>query len=334
MNFARWLSQKYPWSLRLLLLLALVTLLGGVYLSISPWGPGVKQIDAISGLVQKTSSDEAIPNPAEGKDSTNKIIDEKSKTATQDYEPQVEEDTEQFGYRAIGENGPAVHRPLIAIVIDDLGLNESNTEAAIALPSYVTLSFLPYARSLDVHTSLARAAGHELLVHIPMEPMNPVFDPGPNALLTSHEESEIVKRLQWHLAQFDGYVGVNNHMGSRFTAWTVGMRAVMGELKRRDLFFLDSRTTAATVGTPVAHEIGVPYLYRNVFLDNNLTPDAIAQQLRLTEEIAKNNGFAVAIGHPKKATLNALKKWLPSLSERGFDPVSLTHVLKYETSRK
>tara|TARA_B100001123_G_scaffold226932_1_gene255369 strand:+ start:2949 stop:3953 length:1005 start_codon:yes stop_codon:yes gene_type:complete len=334
MNFGRWITKKHSWWLRLLLLLALVALLAVLYLSLSPWSTSVQQIDAISGLAHKSSLDEAIPIPAERKASTKNNIDEKSESATLDFEPQVEETFGQTSHQAIGEDSPVAHKPLIAIVIDDLGLNESNTEAAIALPSYVTLSFLPYSRSLSVHTSSARAAGHELLAHIPMEPMSSVFDPGPNALLTSHEESEITKRLRWHLAQFSGYVGVNNHMGSRFTAWAIGMRAVMGELKKRDLFFLDSRTTAATIGKPVAHEIGVPYLYRNVFLDNDPDPDAIAQQLLLTEEIAKNNGFVVAIGHPKKVTLNALKTWLPSLSDRGFNPVSLTHVLEYETSRR
>ena len=209
-------------------------------------------------------------------------------------------------------------RALIAIVIDDLGLNRAGTARAIDLPGPLTLAFLPYAEALPAQTARARAAGHELLMHQPMEPIDDDEDPGPYALMTGQDEAEILRRLRWGLDRFEGYVGVNNHMGSRFTTWAPGMRAVMGELGARGLLFLDSRTITNSLGDAMAQEAGVPHLRRHVFLDNDLDVEAIEAQLRLTEEIARRDGYAIAIGHPQEATLAALEGWLPGLRERGF----------------
>src|SRR3546814_10885137 len=108
--------------------------------------------------------------------------------------------------------------PFVAILIDDAGLDRKDTARAIALPGPITLSFMTYANELAAQSQAARAAGHELMLHMPMEPLDlPRNDPGPNALLMKLDSAEIQRRLDWDLARFDGYVGVNNHMGSRFT---------------------------------------------------------------------------------------------------------------------
>ena len=213
---------------------------------------------------------------------------------------------------------------MIAIVIDDLGLNARRTQAAIALPPPLTLSFLAYGTDLAGLTGSARAAGHELLVHVSMQPSDPAIDPGPNALTVDLDGPEILRRLRWALNSFDGYVGINNHMGSRFTADAQGMDIVLGELRSRGLLFLDSFTSGRSVGFERARSQRVPAAIRHVFLDNDRSAAAIEAALREVERVAESGGVAVAIGHPYPETLAALEAWLPTLSEAGFAQVPLS----------
>ncbi len=166
---------------------------------------------------------------------------------------------------------PSEGRPMIAVVIDDMGMNRAMSDRAVRLPAGVTLSYLPYASEIGRQTAAARARGHELIVHVPMAPEG-TANPGPNALFPSLAPEEIARRLDWALARFSGYVGINNHEGSRFTADAPGMEIVLGTLKRRGLLFLDSRTTPRTVAPGIAHRMGLPFAQRNVFLDDDPTP--------------------------------------------------------------
>ena len=217
--------------------------------------------------------------------------------------------------------------PQIAIVIDDAGVDRKRTAAAIALPAPVTIAFLTYAGALPKQVKAARDAGHEIMVHMAMEPLNSSVDPGPNVLLSKSDEAEILKRLTWGLDRFTGYVGINNHMGSRFTADPVGMNVVMRELKRRGLLFLDSRTSGSSVGPSVALANDVPFTQRNIFLDNVPTLEAVNTQLRLMEQFARRNGYAVAIGHPRDATITALSQWMAVIAEKGFVLVPISTIV-------
>ena len=209
-------------------------------------------------------------------------------------------------------------RPMIALVFDDLGLDRKRTERAIGLPGPLTLSFLPYAADLQAQTRAARAAGHELLVHMPMEPLAANLDAGPGALLVKLPPDEILRRLDRGLAAFDGYVGINNHMGSRFTSDRAAMAPVLGELQRRGLLFLDSVTAGSTVGSALAATLKLPHAQRNVFLDDDLSPAAVQASLARLEQVARHSGMAVAIGHPHDVTLDAVAAWLPGLAAKGF----------------
>jgi polysaccharide deacetylase 2 family uncharacterized protein YibQ len=211
----------------------------------------------------------------------------------------------------------------VVIVIDDMGIDRRRSDAVVALPGRLTLAWLPYARDLPAQTAAARQAGHELIVHVPMEPEGEA-DPGPDALLTTLPAEELRRRLARGLSAFDGFVGINNHMGSRFTAHASGMDVVFGELAARGLFFLDSRTTAATVAPAMAARHRVPMATRNVFLDHQQTPAFVEAALRKVEEVARAEGLAIAIGHPHDVTTRALARWLPTLPEKGIHliPVS------------
>jgi polysaccharide deacetylase 2 family uncharacterized protein YibQ len=219
-------------------------------------------------------------------------------------------------------------RPMIAVVIDDMGLNRSLSRKAAELRAPLTLSYLPYGEELPAQTAAARARGHELLVHLQMAPEAASRDAGPNALVLGLPPAELERRLDWALTRFPGFVGVNNHMGSRFTADEAGMSVVLSRLKVRGLLFLDSRTTPHTVGPQVARRIGLPFAERNVFLDNMETEDAVRAQIAELEAAARNHGIAVAIGHPKEATIAALAPWLETLSSRGFQLVPLSVIVR------
>lgn len=221
---------------------------------------------------------------------------------------------------------------LIAIILDDMGLDRARGLRVISLPPPITLSFLPYGRDAPALAILARQRGHEVLLHMPMQPVGRE-DPGPQALTTDLTAIEIRTRVGAALDRFGDAIGLNNHMGSKFTADRLLMSSVMAELAARGLVFVDSRTANATEAVPAAAEHNVPTAVRDVFLDNEITPAAIARQLEEAERVAKRRGAAIAIGHPHDATIAALTQWLPGLSERGLQAVPVSAVIRRATLR-
>lgn len=230
----------------------------------------------------------------------------------------------RFAARAETANG----RPMIAIVLDDLGIDKRRGRRAIELPAPVTLAFLPYASELAEQTAQARSRGHELLVHLPMQPHGSGWDPGPNVLDIDLGAEEVRRRIEWSLRQFDGFVGVNNHMGSRFTESAEGMREVAEAMHRHGLLFLDSLTSARSVGESTARGYGVPTTSRDVFLDNTDTAAEVELRLAAAERVARETGSAIAIGHPRDATLAVLDAWIPRARAAGFVLVPLTAVVE------
>jgi len=227
---------------------------------------------------------------------------------------------------------PLDGRPMIALVIDDLGIDKKRSARAIALKGPLTLSFLAYASDIKRQTAAARAAGHELLLHISMEPTSKYVDPGPHVLKTALSAAELRRRLEWGFSRFDAFVGINNHMGSKFTAYPAGMQVVMEELRRRGLLFLDSRTSRASVGAEIARRMGVPYAERNIFLDHVNDAAVVESRLAETERLAQRKGYAVAISHPRDSTFKALVPWLRGIEAKGFRLVPLSAVVRGVTA--
>lgn len=220
--------------------------------------------------------------------------------------------------------------PLIAIVIDDVGIDQTGTIHAVRLPPPLTLAFIPYGFNLEELTREARRHGHELLVHMPMEPSGRIADPGPNALLTSLPSGEIMRRFRWGLTRFDGYVGVSNHMGSRFMSRSDLVKPVLDEVERRGLLFLDSWTRADTAGTELARGMGLPNTRRDVFLDNEQTVEEVTMRLAQLEKLARRKGYAVGLGHPHEVTLDVLAKWIPEARARGITLVPISTIVRLD----
>ncbi|MDR3441006.1 divergent polysaccharide deacetylase family protein [Telmatospirillum sp.] len=219
-------------------------------------------------------------------------------------------------------------RPMIAVIIDDMGLDKRRSEKILQLSGPLTVSFMSYAEDLPRQTGEAKARGHELMMHVPMEPVAEGMDPGPGALLVNLSPEETRKRIVDDLDRFHGYVGINNHMGSKFTAYAPGMQLVMDELRQRGLLFVDSLTTDHSVGLALAQKDGIPAAARNVFLDNAGDLPSVQGQLGKLEEMARKKGTAVAIGHPRDATIAALTAWLPTLAGKGLVLVPVTEVVR------
>ncbi|AUG53025.1 divergent polysaccharide deacetylase family protein [Thalassospira marina] len=218
--------------------------------------------------------------------------------------------------------------PVIAIVIDDAGIDKPRTERAAELPGPITISYLPYATHLAEQVATARKRGHEIMLHMPMEPTSTVVDPGPHALLTSYDKVAILNEMTWMLDRFSGYVGINNHMGSKFTSDPERMAVVMQVMKARGLMFLDSRTSAKSVGYQEAQKFSVPAIERDVFIDDADDAAKISEMLDRVEHVASKRGYAVAIGHPRDLTLAALNKWIPKMQAAGFIFVPATDIIR------
>ena len=215
----------------------------------------------------------------------------------------------------------------IAIVIDDVGMNLSQSRAAINLPSEVTLALLPYAETVRPLAREADQQGHELIIHTPMEALNGEMNLGSMALLSEMDFAEFEAEFRKITGSFEGYVGVNNHMGSKLTQDPEAMGYLMDLLKQEGLYFLDSKTIHTSVAAKMAQAYDIPYAERDVFLDHEQTPEFIAKAFRNLERIAREQGQAIAIGHPKEITLQALREWIPTLADKGYELVPLSALM-------
>jgi hypothetical protein len=214
----------------------------------------------------------------------------------------------------------------VALVIDDLGTSVEELHPLEGLGVPVTYSVLPYGDQTPEVVSELRQRRAEILLHLPMEPKNGE-DPGPGALLQGMSDEELKEKTLAALRAVPGAVGVNNHMGSKLSEEEGPMTAVLRVLAARGLFFLDSRTSAQTVGYKVARELGVPAAERQVFLDGDPTPEAIESQFQRLLALARTHGSAIAIGHPHPETLAALEREVPKARAEGYEFVPVSYLL-------
>ena len=221
------------------------------------------------------------------------------------------------------------YEAMAVIVIDDLGYDLSKVQeiADIGLP--ITVAVIPYLPDSKKSAIMAGERGLEVIVHMPMEPTNVAEnDPGEYALLVGMKHKDIMDRVSGAFAEVPGAVGLNNHMGSRFTEDREGMESAISVVKDRGLFFLDSKTSPKSVAYSTASSLGVRAVERSVFLDNEQDEEHIKAQLDRLVELAKKRKIAVAIGHPYKETIKVLKENASELESRGVKLVNLSDIVK------
>jgi polysaccharide deacetylase 2 family uncharacterized protein YibQ len=207
----------------------------------------------------------------------------------------------------------------IAIVVGGLGIDADATRNAIAaLPGDVTLAFAPYDQKLAADVASARAAGHELLLQIPLEPFNyPKIDPGPNTLTADASPAENQGRLRWLLGRMTNYVGVVNYLGARFTAEEGALAPVMQEIASRGLLYLDDGSSARSQAAAVAGN-STPFLRADVVLDADLDPAAIDDRLSQLQAIARQRGYAIATATAFPATVDRVNNFIKIAANKGI----------------
>lgn len=218
----------------------------------------------------------------------------------------------------------------IAIVIDDMGVAADNSQAVIDhLPKEITLAFLPYGEATMAQAKAAFKRGNDIMIHLPMQPHRKTANPGPHALYADDVTAQLERKIRLNFKDLKNMsVGVNNHMGSKFTESLSGMRTVLEAVDKEHMFFLDSITTGNSATDTARTGLNLPILKRHVFLDHEVTPEFINTALAKAESHAKKHGAAIAIGHPYPATTEAIAAWAPTLAEKNISLVPISNLLQ------
>lgn len=226
--------------------------------------------------------------------------------------------------RPLPADTPADRR--IALVVSGMGISESATAHAIeVLPPEVTLSFAPYGGALQSWIGKARAAGHEVLLELPMEPFGyPQNDPGPYTLLTTLKPSENISRLDWLMSRFTGYAGVMNYQGARFTASATALKPVMSTLVSRGLLYVDNGASARSLAPQLADDLNMASVQATRIVDRVQSPEVIATSLDMLEQTARETGRALGVASGFPVTVDALAQWTAALKSEGYTLVPVT----------
>ena len=220
----------------------------------------------------------------------------------------------------------------IAILVTGLGLADSPPANVLkGLPPSISVAYGAYGRSLQDGVTVARADGHEVLLQIPLEPNNyPTENPGPHTLLTTLPPAENMKRLQWLMSRYTGYVGVTNLMGAKFEATQNALTPVLEEVKARGLLYVDDGSAQGSTAGQIASTIGLDYSAATVQI-NDASPADIAKQLAKLESEAKEKGAAIGVVKAKPATLKQIAEWASKVQSKGFVLVPVSAVVRSQS---
>jgi len=212
---------------------------------------------------------------------------------------------------------PVDGKPRVAIIIDDLGYQKRLADRFLDLDAVLTVSLLPHSPFQNHIAESAHVKGIEIMLHLPMEPHEyPEVDAGPGTLLTGMSPDQLIDQLTRNVEAIPHVQGVNNHMGSKLTEDSDKMHQIFITLKKRGLYYIDSRTTSETVSEPAAHLFQVPFGQRDVFIDHLPEPGFIRKQLEHLVRIAQSRGKAIGIAHPHQVTYDVLHEMLPELKKK------------------
>ncbi|MCC5910139.1 MAG: divergent polysaccharide deacetylase family protein [Clostridiaceae bacterium] len=214
----------------------------------------------------------------------------------------------------------------VAIIIDDFGNSGDGTKEMLAIPRPLTCAVIPFLPYTKEDATLAHEGGHEVIIHVPMEPHvgNPKWlgEKGITTMLSTEEIKNIIREA---IEEVPYAVGINNHMGSKVTEDKRIISAIIEILKEKNMYIVDSKTSTNSIVRQTAEEYKIPILERNVFLDNEKNVESIKKQIKILGELAIKHGTAIAIGHvgPEggKVTAEAIKEMIPILEEMGVEIV-------------
>jgi polysaccharide deacetylase 2 family uncharacterized protein YibQ len=218
--------------------------------------------------------------------------------------------------------------PRIALIIGGLGVSSATSADAInKLPPAVTFGFVPYAGNVASMVARARGGGHELLLQVPMEPFEyPDNDPGPQTLLTSLTPQQNIDRLYWIMSRFQGYVGLINTMGARFTVSEPAFAPILRETAKRGLLYVDDGSNPRSIAARVAGADNLPFAHADVVIDSVPTPAEVDRALGRLEMAARERGVAVGIASPLPVSIDHIAKWAKAAESRGLLLVPISAV--------
>jgi hypothetical protein len=218
--------------------------------------------------------------------------------------------------------------PKAAFIIDDLGYETEVAKKMMELEFPVALSILPFLQYSEFTAEEGEKNNKEIMLHLPMEANNSGADPGPGAIKSDMSEEEIRQAVRDCIFNFPYIIGVNNHMGSKITEDREIMEIVLEEIKKYNLFFIDSVTTKDSIAYEVAREMEIKSAVRSVFLDNENDMDYIKGQMLEVQETALREGEVIAIGHSRINTFYVLKRMIPELIKAGIEIVPVSELVK------
>ena len=288
--------------------------------------PGAKTvtiIDGISGKRQDVVIGDAAQSPA-GRSVEEKLIESSPQGAIPIVGPDGARAADAYARPVKGTpTGPRV-----AIMVGGLGVSASTTGEALAkLPPAVTLGFIPYGQDLARLVARARGEGREIVLQVPMEPFDyPDNDAGPQTLLTSLPPEQNLDRLHWAMSRFQGYVGIANYMGARFTAAEQALGPVLRDAGKRGLIYLDDGTSARSLTSQIAGGANMPFAKANIVLDATPTPAEIDNALAKLESIARERGVAVGVASALPASIDRIAHWAKAAAGRGIVLVPISAV--------
>jgi polysaccharide deacetylase 2 family uncharacterized protein YibQ len=217
----------------------------------------------------------------------------------------------------------------VALIVDDMGYSLEAINELCSIDRPLTIAIIPYSPLASEIATISRQHDLEVILHLPLEAINNNEDNHSKGMITDEmSEAEVIAILDKNLDQVPYIQGVNNHMGSRITANSKLMNIILGRLRDRNLFFIDSRTTASSVAYDIAQSLNIPSAYRHVFLDGVPSESYIRRQLIELFRRAQKNGFALGICHPTKETLKVLKDSFHLVDEYGLEPVLASQIVK------
>ncbi len=241
--------------------------------------------------------------------------------------------------KSIPKTKPSVpmELPKIAIIIDDLGYDKYIAQKFLDLDAVLTFSILPHSTHAKRIARIAHSKGFDVMLHLPMEPNEyPLINPGPGVLLTSMSPDQLINQLNEDLDTIPFVKGVNNHMGSKMTTVAPQLKQIFSILKKRKLYFIDSRTTVDTLCRSSAQLLQIPFAQKDVFIDHIPKPDFVRKTLHRLIKIADIHGEAVGIGHPHTVTYEVLREMLPELKKKTIlvRASDIVHTEDYFSSRQ
>jgi hypothetical protein len=291
--------------------------------------PGSKTVTIIDGTSGKRQ-DIVVPDTRTGKSPSN--IDQRYlETTRHGPVPKIGPDGARpsgiYAQAAKATAGKA-DGPRVAIVVGGLGISAAATAEALAkLPAPVTFAFAPYGTDVDRVAARARGEGHEILLQVPMEPFDyPDSDPGPQTLLTSLTPEQNLDRLHWIMSRIQGYVGMTNHMGARFTASEQAVAPVLREAAKRGLIFVDDGTSPRSLTGQLAGANNLPFAKSDLMLDAVPTPVEIDRALNRLEMTARERGLAVGVASALPVTIDRIAQWAKAAANRGLVLVPISAI--------